>query len=485
MRYIPIEGVKPGMVLGYEIFDDSGHVLIPKGVMLTEQYLDRLKSLHFDGIYINDFITNDIVVEPLISPALRAECMIYVSTGDVDGCKEAASSIVEEILAKDVISFDLMDLRTFDNYTYAHSVNVAVLACVVGIGMNFSEEELKDLVIAGLLHDIGKLQIPQEIMNKPTRLTREEYEVIKTHPMLSYRFIAPRIDISSEVKTAVLSHHENEDGTGYPNGTEGNSHNIFTKILHVVDNYDALVSKRPYKEPYYPFDAAEYLMGGCGFLFDQKVVETFLHYVPFYAKGTQVELSDGRVGIIADNTGDHNLRPVVKLLNGTMVDLYEAQNMNLTIGIAKDEREARMLRSEQERDKMLGRPESRYVKKPRVMVVDDMITNLQAIRTILEDECEITLLKGGQQAIRYIKSLEGDYPDLILMDINMPEINGIDAAERIMKITRSEIPIAFVSAVCDRETVLKCKTLDTAGFIARPYKPGYVRSEVKRILSGR
>ncbi|MBR5789750.1 MAG: diguanylate cyclase, partial [Lachnospiraceae bacterium] len=117
MRYVPIENVEPGMVLGYEIYDEAGHILIPKGVMLTEAYLKRLAKFNFDGIYVDDFITNDIVIEPVISPELRAESMEYIKNGDIDGCMGAAARIVNEILAKDVISFDLMDIRTSDNYT--------------------------------------------------------------------------------------------------------------------------------------------------------------------------------------------------------------------------------------------------------------------------------------------------------------------------------------------------------------------------------
>ncbi|MBO4213568.1 MAG: response regulator [Lachnospiraceae bacterium] len=114
-----------------------------------------------------------------------------------------------------------------------------------------------------------------------------------------------------------------------------------------------------------------------------------------------------------------------------------------------------------------------------------MLTNLQAIRTILQDEFEVILLKSGTQAVKYFEDITDKYPQLVLMDINMPEYDGISAAKDIIKITNNEVPIIFVSAVRDRETVLKCRELDAAGYIARPYKPGYVRSEVKRILSGR
>lgn len=146
--------------------------------------------------------------------------------------------------------------------------------------------------------------IPPEILNKPTRLTNEEYEIMKTHSTLSYEIIKGRWNISSKVKAAVLYHHENVDGSGYPKGIDGDGMTMFTKILHVADVYDALVSRRPYKGLHSPYEACEFLMGADGIMFDPKVVEALVLCVPLYLNGTQVLLSDGREGIIVDNVGE-------------------------------------------------------------------------------------------------------------------------------------------------------------------------------------
>ena len=122
--------------------------------------------------------------------------------------KNVAKKIVDQVLESGTLSLDLTDLRCFDGYTYAHSVNVAMLSCIIGFGQKMNGEALEQLVMAGLLHDLGKLVIPPEILNKPSRLTNEEYEIMKTHAMLSYEIIKERWDISSQVKTAVLYHHE-------------------------------------------------------------------------------------------------------------------------------------------------------------------------------------------------------------------------------------------------------------------------------------
>lgn len=478
MRYVALRDAKPGMRLAYDLYDSFGRTLVGCNCELTAHYIEKLYEYGFDGIYIDDEISRDINVESVISPQLRAEGLICVRGGDIDGCKEVAKHMVEDVLERGILSLDMTDLRGYDDYTYAHSVNVATVCCVIGIGMEMSEEDLTNLVTAALLHDLGKLHIPGEILNKPGRLTQEEYQIMKSHATLSYEIISERWDLSAQIKTAVLFHHENVDGSGYPQGLEGAEQTLFTKILHVADVYDALVSKRPYKKPYSPYEASEYLMGGCGILFERNVVEVLLKYVPLYPKGTEVILSDGRCGIIYENSGMHNLRPIVRLMDGRMVDLLNAENMDLTLAVPMEEQEVSPENAERERNEMI-KPLERF----RILAVDDMKTNLQMLRDILENIYDMTLVKSGRQALMYME--KNPWPDLVLMDIDMPEMNGIEAAKKIQEMTNKEVPILFVTALCDRETVMMCREMDAAGYIVRPYKPVYIKSEIKRILTGR
>ncbi len=332
MRYIPLEKAKPGMKIAAEIVDEEGRVLIGVPSTLTVPYLARLQDYGFDGIYIEDGLSSDIEIEPPIPAKLRREGMDCVKRMDIDGCMSVARDIVREIIEKGNVSLDFADLRTFDSYTYSHSVNVAVLCCVLGMGYGMNEEELTNLVLAGLIHDIGKLSIPLAILNKPAQLTPEEFGIIRQHPMESYRMIQDRWDISTYTKIAVRGHHENEDGTGYPDGLIGDRQSIYTKMLHAADAYDALTSKRPYKKGYSSAEALEYLMGNCGRLYDTEVVSLMKNYVPQYPKGTEILLSDGRTAIVVRNSGSHNLRPVVRVIeNGETIDLMDLTNLNLTI----------------------------------------------------------------------------------------------------------------------------------------------------------
>ena len=353
MRYVSLKDAKPGMQLAYSLYDTYGRTLVGGNIRLTAGYIEKLEEYGFDGVYIVDAISEGIEVEPVISPEIRNSGMECVRNCDIDGCREIAKIMVSELLQKGSVSLDLMDLRSYDDYTYAHSVNVAAICGVIGLGMYLSEKALTDLVLAALLHDLGKLSIPAEILKKPGRLTPEEYQVMKTHSVRSYELISERWDISAKVKTAVLFHHENVDGSGYPRGLEGEKHTQFTRVLHVADVYDALTSKRPYKNPYSPQEVSEYLMGGCGTLFDKETVEHLLTYVPLCPKGMEIKLNDGRRGIVYENAGEHNLRPLIRLFSGDMLDLNYKDNLNVVIAPSEWQGEVSQEELERQRKQMI------------------------------------------------------------------------------------------------------------------------------------
>lgn len=172
MRYVALTEAKSGMQLAKGLHDSNGRTLVGSHTMLTNNYIEKLIAYGYAGIYIEDALTQDIEVEDAISPQLRAEGMDCIERRDIDGCKLVAEKLVEEIMSKGRISLDMLNLRSYDDYTYAHSVNVGVLCGVIGMEMHMDEKEIAQLVMAALLHDLGKLSIPSEILNKPGRLTR-------------------------------------------------------------------------------------------------------------------------------------------------------------------------------------------------------------------------------------------------------------------------------------------------------------------------
>ena len=333
MRFVPISKLQPSMLVAKAIYDAGDKILINHGVRLTEDFIKSMEARGIIGAYVEDDISNKIVVQEAITNELRSCAINSIKDFDLETTINISKKIVDQLMSSDSIMLDLIDLRTFDDYTYRHSVNVAILSTMIAMGMDFKYDELTDLCLAALLHDIGKLQISDEILNKPAGLTEEEYALVKTHPSIAYNIIKDRWDISATTKIGILCHHENVDGSGYPFGLRDSKIHRFARIIHVCDVYDALTSKRPYKNPYSPADASEFLMASCGSLFDRDVVEVFLGYVPIYPKGSTVYLSDGRKAIIANNFKYNILRPRVILCDeGIELDLtHDPSCRNITI----------------------------------------------------------------------------------------------------------------------------------------------------------
>lgn len=315
MRYINIEHAEPGMVLARTIYNENNCVLLSQNSVLTKEYIVRLTIRGYQGVYIEDEISEGIEIEEVIPQELRNRDVEAVKSGDIDALHNIAKSIVEEIINKNTeICLEVVDLRTYDDYTYKHSVNVAVISTIIGAYMDFNCESLNELCFAAMLHDLGKIKIDPAIINKPGRLTMEEYRIVQKHPKYSYDILWDNWSVSSRTRQGVLHHHENEDGTGYPGRLAGDEIPLYAKIIHVADVYDALTSKRPYKKPYALSEALEYLMGGSNVLFDSTVVNAFLKAVPVYPKGMQIELTNGEKAIVVKNT-INPLRPIIRLFD--------------------------------------------------------------------------------------------------------------------------------------------------------------------------
>ena len=478
MRFKRIEDIKPGERTGADLFDLNGRVVVSSKVILTKQVIDRLIDQGYAGLYIDDQVSSDIQLKPVINNELRLKARNSVKHGDIEEAITIAKDIVSDIVEHGIVALDMNELKKYDDYTYIHSVNVAVLACMLGFGMDLPERELDDLVLAGLLHDLGKYKIPAKLINKSERLTKDEFDLLKKHSTFSYDIIADRNDISMDVKNAVLLHHENEDGSGYPMGILGSGLNRITKILHVVDIYDALIQDKPYKKGYTPWEAAEYLMGACGYMFDKNVVDTFIRVVPLYQKGSEIVLSTGEHAIVLENSGENNLRPKIRLIDSHKeINLAERKYITLTFYTGDEWEHRKQVERERDREKI---KKGIAIAKKRLLVVDDMKMNRVLLKGILEKEYELKFAESGEEAVNIIRTDKRF--DLVLMDIDMPGMSGTDAAREINSITDFRIPILFVSAIRDVQTVILCRELKAAGYITRPYQTVYMLTEIDRII---
>jgi HD-GYP domain-containing protein (c-di-GMP phosphodiesterase class II) len=214
--------------------------------------------------------------------------------------KATVSTIVDDIIQNKDVMVNVIDLKVYDDYTYYHSLNVAILAVAIGLGIGLNRETLNALGISAVLHDIGKRFVPKDILEKKGSLTAEEFDVIKEHSQIGYSYIRENLNLSSVSNVAILQHHERYDGSGYPFGKKEQNITPFARILSVVDVYDALTSKRPYHEPRLPHLALEYIEQESGKLFDPHVTKVFLKKIAPYPVGTDVELSNGYRGLVVE-----------------------------------------------------------------------------------------------------------------------------------------------------------------------------------------
>lgn len=353
MLFITNKHLKPGMILARDIvlYDRSNFntLLLTKGQVLNNAYIKRINYHNIEGAYIESEVFDDINVESYIDDKLKSESLSQIndvyyefkmSSGKINASTiKQLSSIVDdlitELLYKDSLTYNVLDFKRYDSYTFQHCLNVALLSISTGISIGLSESRLHDLGMAGLLHDIGKMSIPVEILNKPGKLTNEEYEIIKTHPLNAVRQLQNLV--SNDILRGIECHHEKLDGTGYPYGRKADNIHYYGKILAVCDVYDALTSDRPYRQTVFPNEVIEYIMGCAYTHFDYEVLKHFFKVIVAYPIGTFVKLSNGKLAVVVKNYSENIMRPLIRVINldGTVGDdvdlLYDSEYMNITI----------------------------------------------------------------------------------------------------------------------------------------------------------
>lgn len=324
MRKVPVEKVREGMTLARPVYGYDGNILLNTGMMLKISYINKLKELDIHELYVDDEISRDIIIDDVISDETRFEARIsiknamegirYGQTLDVKPIRNVVGRIIDELLlAKDTVVC-LQDIKSADQYTFSHSVNVCVLSLITGISMNYDYDKLKELALGAMLHDIGKVTTPQQVLQKPGPLTNEEYGVIKEHTKAGYEILKKSRMLSTYASYIALTHHERYDGTGYPFELKGSEIHEFTKIVTIADVYDAMTSDRVYRKRCHINEAVEYLVGMGNHQFDYDIVRKFIEHITIYPPGTCVLLSTGEKGIVVDVNKRYPNRPIVRLL---------------------------------------------------------------------------------------------------------------------------------------------------------------------------
>lgn len=319
MQYLRMEHITPGAVLAKAVVGDDGKLLVGAGHKISETVLKRMDNMGFQGAYIDTPGFEDIVIEDVIPDDLRARAFDALYKSDYMTCVSLAKTIAKEMKFKETLKLDLLDIKNDKNYEYRHCISVAVYAVAVGIKCGMNEEQLVNLAVAGLLHDIGKFDVKKRVLKAKHVYNEKEMDEMKKHPMYSYEELKEIPTITSVSRNSILFHHENLDGSGYY-GIAGEKLGVFPRILRIADTYDALTARRKHREAYAPAYAMEYIMSNVGNIFDKELVDIFTRQFPFYPVGFTFELSNGETVVVVSNAANP-MRPLVRKMDGTNVDL--------------------------------------------------------------------------------------------------------------------------------------------------------------------
>lgn len=349
-RLVRTRQLQPGMKIDQAVVDKSGRNLVQRGSILDNYVIDSLLKMGVMMVYIQSGEETAGDIEKSISPQARKQIerlhtddrskvelsdsvktrvaegiqFIYSNTESkelADTTNNIASNLMNAINSTDAIAVDISALKTSDEYTFKHSVDVATMSMVLAKQQGLSQKQIYEIGVAGLLHDIGKTKIPLDILNKPARLTDEEFAVMKQHPIFGYRMIKGRDEFSNEICMAVLQHHEKMNSKGYPVGFPSDKITQYARILTIADIYDALVTERPYKSAFSQREAVEMIMSMTGEL-DLTAMKSFLESMILYPVDSIVELSNGEKAKVVKNNPHYILRPtVVGIKSGRVYDL--------------------------------------------------------------------------------------------------------------------------------------------------------------------
>ena len=328
-------------------------VCIRRGQKLTDVSITKIRAGDVSGAYI-DNLHSEVRVASSINSEIKNDAInnlqslsdnfIDSSKGiqrrDIEEIGGTTTKLIDTLADKKDILVNIADIKMYDDYTFHHSLSVAIMSIAIGMEMGMDRKHLFELGLAGLLHDIGKVSVPIEIINKKGRLTDEEFAVVKMHPVHAANHLRERKLVPDSCYLGIIAHHERWDGTGYPFKLAGERIPFYARILAVADVYDALTSNRPYRIPSPPNEAIEFIMGGTGTHFDEQVVRAFLRKVAPFPTGSHVMLSNNEKATVLKNYPDQPLRPMLSVdSSGNIYDLcQDITKYNLVIsGLADQE----------------------------------------------------------------------------------------------------------------------------------------------------
>jgi HD-GYP domain-containing protein (c-di-GMP phosphodiesterase class II) len=345
------------------VYVDGVNLLVPENVPIREKDIERLKKWEISEVSTEGKLMNQapgaegqsFLQQAFNTPDQQEVMGKYrelsnqladvfdrigreedVDTEEIDGIIDSTLQLLAQ-RKNDVIQYILYGFQGAAGQV-ENAVNATILSILVGQRLGMAKHKLLHLATASLLHDVGMLRLPEEIVNKTGKLTPEEAKKVRTHPIHSYKIITREMGYPEEIGLAALQHQERWDGAGYPRQLAGRDITLLARIIAVVDSFEAMVSKRPYRSPMIGYTAMRNILSDNARRFDPEILKIFIRTLGIYPIGSIVLLSDSSIGRVVENNGDAPLKPKVKIMidaqgrefhhdEGQVVDLYSDRKL--------------------------------------------------------------------------------------------------------------------------------------------------------------
>ncbi|MBO8126919.1 MAG: HD domain-containing protein [Firmicutes bacterium] len=328
---LTLDELEPEMILAKDVYTPEGQVLLRAGTVLNQRYIQKMQQFDVRVVWIKKVIPEDLspeecellqqeeearrayieavnVVEQVMNDVRMGEAL------DMPTMREAVSNLCAVLLTNEHLLKHVDELHLYDDYTFAHSVQVCVFTIIIGKALGYEGSKLEDVGTGGLLHDIGKTRLPIELLNLPRKYTPEEFELVKNHARWGEEILNQSGDVPEIVVRMAGEHHERYNGTGYYKGLKEDEIHPFSQITALADVYDAMTTTRAYRPAMLPQQAIEFLLTSCGTFFNPEICDLFIKHVAIFPVGYIVQLTNGLLAKILEVDEKMPSRPVVGVM---------------------------------------------------------------------------------------------------------------------------------------------------------------------------
>ncbi|WEH11952.1 HD-GYP domain-containing protein [Alicyclobacillus fastidiosus] len=346
VRWVALKYIKPGSTLAQRVSDERGRTLLARGIVLTDSLIKRLKRVGIRAVCIESKSTDDVIVTEMVDEVTKAELLSItyetleeLSTSGFSNrlkptfLRKRFGSLLEDVIsqlrAHNGAGEQLGSVYLTDGELFHHSVNVTFYALTLGLHSGLSDVDLVDLGMGTLLHDVGKMRLPQEILRKPGRLDNEEFRTVQLHAQLGYDMLKELRDFSTKSSLIALQHHERLDGSGYPWGLTESDIHPFAQLTAVVDVYEALTANRVYRQAFLPHDAYAILLADKGTKLSSSAIDAFSSTISIYPIGMTVRLSNGDCAVVIKPSANNHQVPIVRAIENERGEPISPYELNL------------------------------------------------------------------------------------------------------------------------------------------------------------